>query len=109
MNKLQRPDGTITTDQKEILDLQAEFYKTLYTPVREKTKEQTVQYLNKIHTPKLSEKEKLSCEGELTIEECLSSLKSFKTNRTPGNDGLTVEFYKKFWPVLGKWCVSSFN
>lgn len=109
MNKLQRPDGTLTTDPKEILDLQANYYETLYSPGKEKTKEETIDYLSQIDTPQLSEEQKLSCEGELTIEECLSSLKALKNNKTPGNDGLTIEFYKKFWPILGKFCVSSFN
>ena len=36
-------------------------------------------------------------------------MKTFKSNKTPGNDGLTIEFYKNFWSVLGKFCVSSFN
>ena len=37
------------------------------------------------------------CEGQLTVTECFNTLSSFKNNKTPGNDGLTVEFYKAFW------------
>lgn len=31
-----------------------------------------------------------------------AALKSFHRNRSPGSDGLTVEFYVKFWKQLGK-------
>lgn len=36
MSRLQRPDGSITTDPKEILVLQKHFYETLYTSEKEK-------------------------------------------------------------------------
>ena len=41
--------------------------------------------------------QKLNCGGKVTIEECTSVLNSFKENKSPGNDGLTIEFYKFFW------------
>ena len=109
MNKLQREDGSITTNQKEILELQAKFYETLYTSDKEKTRAETIAYLNELQIPELNEEEKITCEGALTMHECSAALKSFKNNKSPGNDGLTAEFYKKFWPILGKMCVSSFN
>ena len=37
------------------------------------------------------------CENDLTEDELLISLKSMQNNKTPGNDGLTKEFYKTFW------------
>ena len=39
-------------------------------------------------------------EGELTIEECSRSVFQMKLNKAPGIDGLTVEFYRTFWPFL---------
>ncbi|KAH7961180.1 hypothetical protein HPB52_005185 [Rhipicephalus sanguineus] len=42
------------------------------------------------------------CDSPLVEEELLAALKSMKRNRSPGSDGLTVEFYVKFWKVLGK-------
>ncbi len=35
--------------------------------------------------------------GELTIDECTNAVKHLKTNKAPGSDGLTPEFYKTFW------------
>ena len=36
-------------------------------------------------------------EGLLTEAECLESLKSMESNKSPGSDGLPAEFYKVFW------------
>ena len=46
--------------------------------------------------PKLSEEQKISCEGKITLEECTLTLEIFQNNKT-GNDGIPIEFYKKFW------------
>ena len=45
---------------------------------------------------KLSPEKTATCEGKLTVEECVQSLQSFKENKSLGNDGFTVEFYKTF-------------
>jgi len=49
------------------------------------------------------------CEGELTLAECFNTLSSFQCNKTPGNDGLTIEFYKRFWTLLGSLLVNFLN
>ena len=36
-------------------------------------------------------------------------LGSFQAGKTTGNDGIPIEFYKTFWPLLGKFMVDSFN
>ena len=51
----------------------------------------------------------MACEGSLTLEECFKSLRSFQSNKSPGNDGLTVEFYEAFWESLGELLVDSLN
>ena len=38
-----------------------------------------------------------------------NTLKTFQKNKTPGNDGLTVEFYLVFWPIVGKHLTDCFN
>ena len=37
------------------------------------------------------------------------ALKSFQKKKTPGNDGLTVEFYLGFWHLIGKRLVDALN
>ena len=57
-------------------------------------------FLNDLNIPTLSEEQKNSCEGKISSEECFRLLDTFQDNKTPGNDGIPIEFYKKFWPLI---------
>ena len=50
----------------------------------------------------LNEEKQKTCEGSLTEKECLATLKTMETRKTPGSDGLPVEFYKVFWKDISK-------
>ena len=43
-----------------------------------------------------------SCEGPLSVTECFVAIKGMARGKAPGSDGFPVEFYLKFWEVLGK-------
>ena len=45
-------------------------------------------------------KNRLMCDAFPTIEECEIADKEMKTNESSGIDGLSNEFYKKFWKDL---------
>ena len=49
---------------------------------------------------KLSNNQKESCEGLLSAMECLESLKTMESGKSPGTDGIPAEFYKVFWDDL---------
>ena len=66
-------------------------------------------FLNSTKIPKLTNSMKNHCKAELTVTECLNVLSSFNNDRTSGNDGLTVEFYKTFWDHIGKMLVDCLN
>ena len=36
-------------------------------------------------------------------------MKTFSKNKSPGNDGLTVEFYEKYWNLISEQLLKSFN
>jgi len=57
----------------------------------------------------LTEDKKALYEGSLSKDECYYALKDFPNGKSPGNDGLTSEFYKTFWPLLGQLLTDSFN
>ena len=57
-------------------------------------------FLGQSSIPKLPEEERLSCEGRITIEECVKALGTFENGKTPGNDGIPTEFYKTFWSCV---------
>ena len=43
------------------------------------------------------------------MEECWQALNFFKQNKSPGCDGLTSEFYQKFWKEMGPKLVQTLN
>ena len=47
--------------------------------------------------PELIKQERDVCDEHITKQECFESLKTLKNNKSPGNDGLTKEFYITFW------------
>ena len=52
---------------------------------------------------------KLSCEGMLSVEECLESLKTMDSGKSPGTDGLPAEFYKVFWEDVSTFLIDALN
>ena len=68
-----------------------------------------MQYLADINTPNLSEEKQKQCEGKLTLKEIWDSLVSTKNGKSPGNDGLTKEFYIAFFGELGRLMLRTFN
>ena len=48
-------------------------------------------------------------EGPLPVEECKKVLDTFEGDKTPGEDGFTVEFYKTFFDLIGQDLVASFS
>lgn len=82
VNKLSKSDGTYTTNSGEIMNMQREFYRKLYSSKCERSVDEIENYLVNVKTPFLSEEEKMSAEGLITSDECQSTLKTFKNNKT---------------------------
>lgn len=59
--------------------------------------------------PTLSESQRIQCSGNVTNVECEKVLKLFRNNKSPGNDGITVEFYRQFWQKLYGSLVECYN
>jgi len=57
----------------------------------------------------LTNDEKNHCEGLLTEHECSEALNDMSLNKSPGSDGLTVEFYKALWDTLKEHYLNSIN
>ena len=56
-----------------------------------------------------NEQSKNECEGLLTDVECLESLKTMASNKSPGTDGLPAEFYKVFWDYVKPFLLNALN
>ena len=101
---LERENGEVITDQKDILNEVQAFYKELYS-FRD-----VINVEMELHdVPILSDEEQQILEGLITYREAAASLKKMKNNKSPGPDGFTVEFYKFFFVDLGHFLVRSIN
>ena len=66
-------------------------------------------YIKDINAPYLSADEQTICEGRLTLKEIYEALSYLSSNKTPGNDGLSREFYLAFFDLLGNEVLASLN
>ena len=111
MTKLTTENG-ITEDPKQILKEQKLFYEDLYSSKKKhdrRTSEIEKLFLNSETLPKLDPSDQLICEGKLNESECHKVLKSFKPNKSPGNDGIPIELLKFIWPNISSDLVAAFN
>jgi len=109
VRKLILDDDVNIIEQKRILKEIERFYAELYKSNNKKSAEECTDFLSKLTSPKITEIEKLSCEGPLTMNECYKCLNQLGASKTPGNDGLTKEFYAAVWDTLGHDMVSCLN
>ena len=56
-----------------------------------------------------SDSDRAACEGQLTLAEATEALRRANRNKSPGADGLSVEFFPHFCDSLGEVLVAVFN
>ena len=104
--QLKTRSDEIITDIKEI-NKEIEIYfsellqSQLDTTLKRESNKLFSDFVSGLDIPKVSDEENALIEKALTIEELKASLKSFQNNKTPGDDGLTKEFYEVFLTYLG--------
>lgn len=93
-------NNNISTNPKEIADHVALFYRELYKSKFEPT--YCNEFFNDIkgHIPIISEQFKTNCEKPILKCELVDALKHMNTGKSPGIDGLPVEFYSCFWNII---------
>jgi len=105
--KIRQEDGKTTEDINEILETQRLFYKKLYT--ESNTDEKTQQLFLDSLDKQLDNTAMDSCEGLISPEEAKKAVKSLADNKSPGSDGLSKEFFDRFWNLLGNDLIEVFN
>ena len=102
--------GKLMTGSHAILKELEDFYNTLYSNHDfEEVEHWKANFLNDDQIPKLRDELQMTCEGVLLNNECLQALSKLPNGKLPGEDGLTAEFFKKFWPLLGQLMTDCFN
>ena len=98
-----------TTDETQILSMIQRYYSNLYNSRIRDAQDSFETFTESMEIPKLDDAERDALEGALTYEECKKSLETFENGKSPGEDGLTVEFYKHFFDLVGKDLLASLN
>ena len=99
VSALHLPDGSIVNSSQDLVDCFADFYSLLFSAEEVDPLAQH-ELLSKV-SARLSVEQSASCEGALSVGECFAALQGMAHWKAPGNDGLPMEFYVKFWDVLG--------
>ena len=107
--ELRLEDETTTTNDKQILDQIEAYFKDLYTSVNAFSQDEYDEFTQHLQIPKLSDEDRDNLEGPLNYEECKNVLESFQNDKSPGEDGFTVEFYKLFYDLLSENLLACLN
>ena len=92
-------NGELSTNSDQTLTNCELYYKNLYN-FEENNNELSDCFTTDL--PQIPSDIKNYCEGNIHTEEMKISLYSMKNGKSPGSDGLTNDFYKKFWHLMGE-------
>ena len=92
INKIRNENGKITTDNTEIQRIIRDYYQQLYANKMGNLEEMD-KFLEKYNFSKLNKKEIENLNRPIMIETVIRNL---QTNKSPGPDGFSAEFYQKF-------------
>ncbi len=100
INSIEDNCGSITVDPVKINDTFKCFFETLYSSEYKGNMQK--EFLDSLSIPTISEVTKRSLDMDITVEEITAAIDSLTAGRTPGPDGLNVDFYKKFKRKLSR-------
>ena len=94
MPKLEMTDGTLLNKQSEILSETENYYKNLYTSKDNTLEDVNIgEYIEEQSMNTLNENQANKLEGLLTWSEISFTLKSMKSEKSPGLSGFSAEFF----------------
>ena len=85
------------------------FYQNLFSKNNDISRQKVLPYLQDKNLPKLNDDQCALWKKGITEEEVKHELKKMEINKSPGNDGLTKEFYETFWDYVKVPLLLSFN
>lgn len=93
--------GEVLTDQKSINDIFRSFCCDLYSSNSKCEPTSYTSFLSTLNLPHLAESDSESLARPLSLIELESLIKVMSKGKSPGLDGIPVEFYLTFWSDLG--------
>ena len=95
INRIRNEKGEVTTGTAEIQRIMRDYYKQLYANKMDNLEEMD-KFLEKHELPKLNQEEIENINRPITSTEIETVIKNLLTNKSPGPDGFTGEFYQTF-------------
>ena len=95
LNKIRYEKGEVTTDITEIQRIIRDYYMQPYASKTENLEEME-KFLEKYNLPRLKQDAIEKMNGPITRIEIETVIKKLPTNKSPGPDGFTGEFYQTF-------------
>ena len=95
INNIRNENGEITTDNPEIQRIIRDYYQQLYANKMDNLEEMD-KFLEKYNFSKWNQEEIKNLNRPITSTEIETVIINLPTNKSPGPDGFTAEFYQKF-------------
>ena len=95
INRIRNEKGEVTTDTAEIQRIMRDYYKQLYFNKMDNL-EEVDKYLDKHNLLRLNQEKIENINRTITSTELETVMKNLPTNKSPGQDGFTSEFYQTF-------------
>lgn len=109
LNQVMDDRGGLTSNPSEILDLTRSFYDNLYSAeAHESTNLDNIQW-HDLDIPKISDIHRERLEEAYSERELFQALQKLHKGKTPGSDGLSADFYLKFWDFIKKPLLASLD
>ena len=95
INKIRNEKGEVTMDTSEIQSIIRNYCKQLYANKMDNLEEMD-EFLERHNLPRLNQEEIENTNRPITSNEIETVIKNLPTNKSPGPDGFTGEFYQAF-------------
>ena len=100
ITSLKNKNGEVKSENEEILKIAKDYYTELYKKAQTNQDEQEI-FLNK-YEKEISNDWHPKLTKTFEEKEIFQALKSMEENKSPGKDGIPMEFYITFWQILKK-------
>ena len=105
INRIRNEKGEVTSNTAEIQRIMRDYYKQLYANKMDNLEEMD-KFLKKHKHPRLNQEQIEHVNRPITSTEIETVIKNLPTNKSPGPDGITGEFFQTFreeiTPILFK-------